>query len=58
MTRHDRSLELDKILERLAAQTSCEDAANAARASRILLTHAKRDFFSGISLSLSSQIRI
>ena len=32
MNRHDRSLELDKILERLAAQTSCEDAANAARA--------------------------
>lgn len=31
MNRHDRSLELDKILERLAAQTSCEDAAEAAR---------------------------
>ena len=31
MNRHERSLELDKILDRLAAQTSCDDAADAAR---------------------------
>ncbi len=34
MNRHERSLELDKILERLAAQTSCDDAADAARGLR------------------------
>lgn len=32
MNRHTQSLELDKILERLAAETSCADAAQLARA--------------------------